>query len=162
MGESAYSTSETLWLEYLNQEGRMTSHQFPQPPVIAALHCPPFPLQVIRMPGRWLWIRDFALRNVDKAVNAESGGCTFKTWGIIPYRDPSHPIPWRAWLLSAPRCVRLFQSSPWGMPDGPWRSGTTGWWRKPLEHSSSDLKVYVGAMVKAEGRWKGCAADAVR
>lgn len=140
----------------------MTSHQFPQPPVIAALHLPAFPASGHPDARPLAEIRDFALRNVDKAVNAGVRGVYLQDLGDYPVPRSIAPYTVAGMAVIGAALRSAFPELTLGvclMAHGA---------REPLAVAEAigaqfvRLKVYVGAMVKAEGLLEGCAADAVR
>ena len=135
---------------------------FKRPIVIAALHLPPFPgsghpdAQPLRA------ITEYALRNIARAISASVQAVYLQDLGdhpVAPTVQP-HTIAGVAAIGSAVR--REFPDLTLGvclMSHGA---------REPLAIAQAigaqfvRLKVYVGAMVKAEGILQGCAHEAIQ
>ena len=134
---------------------------FPIPPVIAALHLPPFPASGHPQAQSLSAIREYALRNTALAVQAGVPALYLQDLGDHPV---ARPIPAHivAGLSAVGAAVRA------EFPDlylGVCLMGHGA--REPLAVAQAigaqfvRLKVYVGAMVKAEGLLEGCAAEAI-
>ena len=132
------------------------------PPLIAALHLPPFP-GANHPDGRSLpEIREYALRNVDAAVTAGIKAVFLQDLGDTPVA-PQVPPHITAGMSVVGAAVRAaFPELALGvclMSHGA---------REPLAVAQAigaqfvRLKVYVGVMVKAEGLLQGCAYEAVQ
>lgn len=132
------------------------------PKVIAALHLPPFP-GAGHPDGRSLaQIREYVLRNVETAVNAGVRAVYLQDLGdhpVAPHVLP-HVVAGVAAIGAAVRAA--YPDLTLGvclMSHGA---------REPLaiaqaiEAQFVRLKVYVGAMVKAEGLLQGCAYEAIQ
>lgn len=131
------------------------------PPVIAALHLPPFLASGHPAAQSIPAIRDYALRNAESAVKAGVRGLYLQDLGDHPVAPGilPHQVAGTAVIGSALR--QAFPDLYLGicfMGHGA---------KEPLAVAQSiqaqfvRLKVYVGAMVKAEGILQGCAYDAV-
>lgn len=138
----------------------MTSTRLPS--VIAALHLPPFPGAAHPDARSLREIRDYVLRNVETAVQAGVQGLYLQDLGdhpVAPQVQP-HVVAGVAAIGAAVRAAYpdLFLGVCL-MSHGA---------REPLavaqaiEAQFVRLKVYVGAMVKAEGLLQGCAYEAVQ
>ena len=132
------------------------------PPIIAALHLPPFP-GANHPDGRSLpEIRDYALRNVEAVVKAGVTGIYLQDLGDTPVA-PQVPPHITAGMAAVGAAVRAaFPQLYLGvclMSHGA---------SEPLAVAQAigaqfvRLKVYVGVMVKAEGLLQGCAYEAVQ
>lgn len=139
----------------------MTQHA-PLPKIIAALHLPPFPASGHpdrkSIPG----IRDFALRNSELAVRAGIRALVLQDLGDHPVSRPIPPHIIAGMAVIGSEIREEFPELTLGislMGHGA---------REPLAIAQAvgakfvRLKVYVGAMVKAEGLLEGCAAEAVQ
>jgi len=132
------------------------------PSVIAALHLPPFPGAAHPDARSLREIRDYVLRNVETAVQAGVQGLYLQDLGdhpVAPHVQP-HVVAGVAAVGAAVRAA--YPDLYLGvclMSHGA---------REPLavaqaiEAQFVRLKVYVGAMVKAEGLLQGCAYEAVQ
>jgi membrane complex biogenesis BtpA family protein len=134
----------------------------PQPKIIAALHLPPFPGSGHPDAQSLPAIREFALRNTAAAVRAGVRGLYLQDLGDHPV---ARPIPEHitAGVAAVGAALRA------EFPDlylGICLMGHGA--REPLaiaqaiEAQFVRLKVYVGAMIKAEGLLQGCSAEAVQ
>ncbi len=132
-----------------------------RPIVIAALHLPPFPASAHPAAQSIPAITDYALRNTARAVKAGVRAAYLQDLGDHPVapRIQPHTVAGMAAVGSAVR--REFPGLALGiclMSHGA---------REPLAVAQAigaqfvRLKVYVGAMVKAEGLLQGCAYEAV-
>lgn len=132
------------------------------PKVIAALHLPPFPGAAHPDARSMREIRDYVLRNVETAVQAGVEGLYLQDLGDHPVAP--HVLPHVvAGVAAVGAAVRA------AYPDlylGVCLMSHGA--REPLavaqaiEAQFVRLKVYVGAMVKAEGLLQGCAYEAVQ
>lgn len=132
------------------------------PKVIAALHLPPFPGAAHPDSRSMAQIREYVLRNVETVVNAGVQGLYLQDLGdhpVAPHVLP-HVVAGVAAVGAAVRAAYpdLFLGVCL-MSHGA---------REPLAIAQAigaqfvRLKVYVGAMVKAEGLLQGCAYEAVQ
>ena len=132
------------------------------PKIIAALHLPPFP--ATGHPDRKMMqeIREFSLRNTEMAVKAGIQAMILQDLGDHPVSRsiPSHIIAGMSVIGS---WIRE------DFPDLEIGISLLGHGaREPLAIAQAiaakfvRLKVYVGAMVKAEGLLEGCAAEAIQ
>lgn len=132
------------------------------PKVIAALHLPPFPASGHLDRKSMQAIREFALRNTEMAFRAGIQALFLQDLGDHPV---SRPIP--SHIVA---CMSVIGS--WirqEFPDLQLGISLLGHGaREPLAIAQAigarfvRLKVYVGAMVKAEGLLEGCAAEAIQ
>ncbi len=131
-------------------------------PIVAALHLPPFPGSGHPDAKSMLEIRDYALRNTEMAVKAGIENLYIQDLGDHPVARPipPHIIAGTAVIGAAIR--NEFPHLHLGiclMGHGA---------REPLAIAQAigaqyvRLKVYVGAMIKAEGLLEGCAAEAIQ
>ncbi|MCX6053363.1 MAG: hypothetical protein NTZ74_00320 [Chloroflexi bacterium] len=139
----------------------MSTCPAPVPSVIAALHLPPFPASSHPDAKTFSGIRDFALRNIHMALSAGIGAIALQDLGEHPV---ARPIP--AHIIAGVAVVGAWIREEF--PDltlGVSLLGHGG--REPLAIAQAigaqfvRIKVYVGAMVKAEGLLEGCAAEAI-
>ena len=132
------------------------------PKIIAALHLPPFPASGYPDRKSIQDIRDFALRNTEMAVQAGISALALQDLGDHPV---SRPIP--AHIIAGMAVIgsEIREEFP-KLTLGISLMGHGA--REPLAIAQAvgakfvRLKVYVGAMVKAEGLLEGCAAEAVQ
>lgn len=140
----------------------MPESNFPNPPIIAALHLPPFQASAHPDAKTINEICDYALRNTEMAVNAGITGLYIQDLGDHPVARPipAHIIAGVAVVGAAIR--KEFPHLKLGiclLGHGA---------KEPLAIAQAigaqyvRLKVYVGAMVKAEGLLEGCAAEAIQ
>ncbi len=140
----------------------MSESFIPDPPVIAALHLPPFPASAHPDARSITEIRDYALRNAEMAVKAGINGLYLQDLGDHPVARPipPHVIAGVAVVGTAIRAE--FPHLKLGvclMGHGA---------KEPLAIAQAidahfvRLKVYVGTMVKAEGLLEGCASEAIQ
>ncbi len=138
------------------------SRAFPIPKIIAALHLPPFPASGHPDRKSMQEIRTFALRNAVLAVKAGIAALALQDLGDHPVSRPirEHTIAGMAVIGSSIRAE---------FPDLVLGISLLGHGaREPLAIAQAigarfvRLKVYVGAMVKAEGLLEGCAAEAIQ
>jgi membrane complex biogenesis BtpA family protein len=134
----------------------------PIPKIIAALHLPPFPASGHPDRKSMQDIRAFALRNTELAAKAGIGALALQDLGDHPVSRPipEHIIAGMAVIGSSIRAE---------FPDLALGISLLGHGaREPLAIAQAigarfvRLKVYVGAMVKAEGLLEGCAAEAIQ
>jgi uncharacterized protein len=139
----------------------MISTSFPSPFVIGALHLPPFPASGHPDAHSLAAIRDYALRNTALAVQGGVPALYLQDLGDHPVARPipPHIVAGVAAIGAAVRAE---------FPElylGVCLMGHGA--REPLAIAQAigaqfvRLKVYVGAMVKAEGLLEGCAAEAI-
>ena len=132
------------------------------PKIIAALHLPPFPGSNHPDRRSMAEIRDYALRNVEFAVQAGLTGLYLQDLGDHPIAPqvPTHVIAGMSAVGAAVRAA--FPEINLGiclMSHGA---------REPLAIAQAigaqfvRIKVYVGVMIKAEGMLQGCAYEAVQ
>ncbi len=132
------------------------------PRIIAALHLPPFPSSGHPDRQSLQNIRDFALRNTEKAVNAGIRALFLQDLGDHPVARPipEHIITGMSVIGS--QVHTAFPELELGI------SLLGHGAREPLAIAQAigarfvRLKVYVGVMVKAEGLLEGCAAEAIQ
>ncbi|MBE0686223.1 MAG: hypothetical protein IH585_09500 [Anaerolineaceae bacterium] len=138
------------------------THNQSIPRIIAALHLPPFPGSGHPDRKSMHAIREFALRNTDVAVRAGIQALFLQDLGEHPV---SRPIP-------APIVADMSVVGSWirqEFPNLQLGISLLGHGAKePLAIAQAigakfvRLKVYVGAMIKAEGLLEGCAAEAIQ
>ncbi len=132
------------------------------PKIIAALHLPPFPGSAHPDARSMEHIHDYVLRNVETAVSAGVHGLYLQDLGdhpVAPHVQP-HVVAGVAAIGAAVRAA--YPDLALGvclMSHGA---------REPLAVAQAigaqfvRLKVFVGAMVKAEGLLQGCAYEAIQ
>ncbi len=138
------------------------SNSQPIPKVIAALHLPPFPGSAHPDRKTMSEIRDFASRNCEMANRAGIQAILLQDLGDHPV---SRPIP--PHIIAGVTAIGSWICDQF--PELQLGVSLLGHGAKePLAIAQSigakfvRLKVYVGAMVKAEGILEGCAAEAVQ
>ena len=138
------------------------THNQSIPKIIAALHLPAFPGSGHPDRKSMQAIRAFALRNTEMAVRAGIQALFLQDLGDHPV---SRPIP--AHILAGMSVVGSWIRQEF--PDLQLGISLMGHGaREPLAIAQAigaqfvRLKVYVGAMVKAEGLLEGCAAEAIQ
>jgi membrane complex biogenesis BtpA family protein len=138
------------------------THNRSIPKIIAALHLPPFPGSGHPDRKSIQEIREFALRNTEMAARAGIQALFLQDLGDHPV---SRPIP--AHIVAGMSVVGSWIRQEF--PDLQLGISLLGHGaREPLAIAQSigarfvRLKVYVGAMVKAEGLLEGCAAEAIQ
>lgn len=138
------------------------THNQSIPKIIAALHLPPFPGSGYPDRKSMQDIRGFALRNTEMAIRAGIQALFLQDLGDHPV---SRPIP--AHIIADMSVVGSWIRQEF--PDLQLGISLLGHGaREPLAIAQAiganfvRLKVYVGAMVKAEGLLEGCAAEAIR
>ena len=134
----------------------------PIPKIIAALHLPPFPGSGHPDRKSMHEIREFALRNTEMAARAGIQALFLQDLGDHPV---SRPIPTH--IVAGMSVVGSWIRQEF--PDLQLGISLLGHGaREPLAIAQAvgakfvRLKVYVGAMVKAEGLLEGCAAEAIQ
>ena len=138
------------------------THNLSIPKIIAALHLPPFPGSGHPDRKPMQVIREFALRNTDMAVRAGIQALFLQDLGDHPV---SRPIPSHIVADMSGVGSWIRQEFP-ELQLGISLLGHGA--REPLAIAQAigakfvRLKVYVGAMVKAEGLLEGCAAEAIQ
>ncbi len=139
----------------------MTS-QIGLPRIIAALHLPPFPASGHPERKPLVEIRDFSVRNIEKAFKAGITAFLLQDLGDQPVARPIPPHIIAGMAVIGSQLRAEFPQIQLGislMGHGA---------REPLAIAQAigasfvRLKVYVGAMVKAEGLLEGCAAEAIQ
>lgn len=142
----------------------MTNELFDlKPPIIiAALHLPPFPASAHPDAQPISKIVDYAVRNVARAVKAGVKAAYLQDLGDHPVSPAVQPHTLAGMVAVGSALRREFSDLVLGvclMSHGA---------REPLAIAQAidaqfvRLKVYVGAMVKAEGLLQGCAYEAVQ
>jgi hypothetical protein len=138
------------------------THNQSIPKIIAALHLPPFPGSGHPDRKSMQAIREFTLRNTEKAVRAGIQALFLQDLGDHPV---SRPIP--AHIVAGMSVVGSWIRQEF--PDLQLGISLLGHGaREPLAIAQAiganfvRLKVYVGAMIKAEGLLEGCAAEAIQ
>lgn len=130
--------------------------------IIAALHLPPFPASANPAAQPIIAITDHALRNAGKAVKAGVPALYLQDLGDYPVAPSIQPHTVAGMAVVGAAVRREFPDLILGvclMSHGA---------REPLAIAQAvgarfvRLKVYVGAMVKAEGVLQGCAYEAVQ
>jgi uncharacterized protein len=132
------------------------------PHIIAALHLPPFPGSAHPAARTLAEIREFALRNTETALQAGVGAVYLQDLGDHPVSRTSQPhiLAGMSAVASAVRaafpelCLGISLMS--NGAEAPLAAA------QAAEAQFVRLKVYVGAMVKAEGIVEGCAHEAVQ
>ena len=131
------------------------------PKVIAALHLPPLPGSSHPDRKSMVEIRDFALRNSEMAVQAGIQALFIQDLGDHPVARPIPPH-----VIAGVSAVGIWIHDQF--PELQLGVSLLGHGAKePLAIAQAigacfvRLKVYVGAMVKAEGILEGCAAEAI-
>ena len=132
------------------------------PAIIAALHLPPFPASGNPDAQSLPAIADYALRNVERAVKAGVSALYVQDLGDYPIAPTVQPHTVAGMAAVGAAVRREFSQLTLGvclMSHGA---------REPLAVAQAigaqfvRLKVYVGAMVKAEGVLEGCAYESVQ
>jgi membrane complex biogenesis BtpA family protein len=138
------------------------THNQSIPKITAALHLPPFPGSGHPKRKSMQEIREFALRNTEMAVRAGIQALFLQDLGDHPV---SRPIP--AHIIAGMSVIGIWIRQEF--PDLQLGISLLGHGaREPLAIAQAigakfvRLKVYVGAMVKAEGLLEGCAAEAIQ
>jgi hypothetical protein len=138
------------------------THNQSIPKITAALHLPPFPGSGHPKRKSMQEIREFALRNTEMAVRAGIQALFLQDLGDHPV---SRPIP--AHIIAGMSVIGSWIRQEF--PDLQLGISLLGHGaREPLAIAQAigakfvRLKVYVGAMVKAEGLLEGCAAEAIQ
>jgi hypothetical protein len=138
------------------------THNQSIPKITAALHLPPFPGSGHPKRKSMQEIREFALRNTEIAVRAGIQALFLQDLGDHPV---SRPIP--AHIIAGMSVIGSWIRQEF--PDLQLGISLLGHGaREPLAIAQAigakfvRLKVYVGAMVKAEGLLEGCAAEAIQ
>ena len=134
----------------------------PNPKVIAALHLPPFPGSAHPDRKSMSEIRDFASRNCEMAIKAGIQAILLQDLGDHPVSRPISPH-----IIAGVTAIGNWIGDQF--PDLQLGVSLLGHGAKePLAIAQAigarfvRLKVYVGAMVKAEGVLEGCAAEAIQ
>ncbi len=132
------------------------------PKVIAALHLPPLPGSAHPDRKTMQQIRDFALRNCEMALQAGIKSLILQDLGDHPFTRPIPPH-----IITGVTVVGSWIHDQF--PEMQLGVSLLGHGAKePLAIAQAigarfvRLKVYVGAMVKAEGLLEGCAAEAIQ
>ncbi|HSM23266.1 MAG TPA: BtpA/SgcQ family protein [Anaerolineaceae bacterium] len=132
------------------------------PKVIAALHLPPLPGSAHPDRKTMLEIRDFALRNSEMALQAGIQAIFLQDLGDHPVARPISPH-----IIAGVTAVGYYIHDQF--PELQLGISLLGHGAKePLAIAQAigarfvRLKVYVGAMLKAEGLLEGCAAEAIQ
>lgn len=139
----------------------MTQHA-PLPKIIAALHLPPFPASGHPYRKSMQEMRDFALRNTELAVKAGIRALALQDLGDHPVSRPIPPHVIAGMAVIGSHIRDEFPALELGV------SLLGHGAREPIAIAQAigakfvRLKVYVGAMVKAEGLLEGCAAEALQ
>lgn len=136
--------------------------KFEIPRIMAALHLPPLPASAHPDRKSMQEIREFALRNTEMAVKAGIHALILQDLGDHPV---SRPIP--PHIIAGVSVVGTWIREQY--PELALGISLLGHGaREPLAIAQAigakfvRLKVYVGAMVKAEGLLEGCAAEAIQ
>ena len=130
--------------------------------IIAAIHLPPFPGSAHPDAKSISEIRDYALRNIEMAVNTGIQAFYLQDLGDHPVQRPipAHIIAGMAVVGAAIR--ENFPQITLGiclMGHGAKEPIALA---QAIDAQFVRLKVYVGAMVKAEGILEGCASEAIQ
>jgi uncharacterized protein len=137
-----------------------TTHTLPD--VIAALHLPPFPGSAHPQARSLPQIREFALRNTAAAVEAGVQSIYLQDLGDHPVSRRAQPHI-TAGMAAVSASVRAaFPKLHLGiclMSHGAEEALAVA---QAVEAQFVRLKVYVGAVIKAEGLLEGCAYDAIQ
>lgn len=140
----------------------MPEFNFPTPPILAALHLPPFPASGHPDAKTMAEIRDYALRNTEMAVKAGINGLYLQDLGDHPVVRPIPPHVIAGVAVVGTAIREEFPQLKLGiclMGHGA---------KEPLAVAQAigaqyvRLKVYIGVMVKTEGLLEGCAAEAIQ
>ena len=132
------------------------------PRIIAALHLPPFPGSTNPERKTISEISDFALRNVENAVKTGVDAIILQDLGEHPFSKDIQPYITASITAVGAKVKANFPDLELGIS----LLGNSS--REPLAIAQAigarfiRLKVYVGAMVKAEGIIEGCAAEAIQ
>ncbi len=135
---------------------------FKRPIVIAALHLPPFPASAHPDAKSVSVIAEYALRNVARAVHAGVRAVYLQDLGDYPVAPTVQPHTVAGMAVVGSAVHREFPDLALGM------CLMSHGGREPLAIAQAigaqfvRLKVYVGAMVKAEGILQGCAHEAIQ
>ncbi len=133
-----------------------------KPLVIAALHLPAFPASRHPDAKPLAAIFDYAVRNISRAVEAGVGAVYLQDLGETPHAPAPQPHTIAGMAALGALVRREFPELPLGIC----LIGHGA--REPLAIAQAigaqfvRLKVYVGAMVKAEGILEGCAYEAIQ
>ncbi len=132
------------------------------PRIIAALHLPPFPGSTNSERKTLSEISNFALRNVENAVKAGVDAIILQDLGEHPFSKDIQPYITASITAVGAKVRANFPDLDLGIS----LLGNSA--KEPLAIAQAigasfiRLKVYVGAMVKAEGIIEGCAAEAIQ
>jgi len=132
------------------------------PRIIAALHLPPFPGSLNAERKTMAEVTDFALRNVENALKAGINAVILQDLGEHPFSKDIQPYITAGIAAIGTRIRANFPDLELGIS----LLGNSA--KEPLAIAQAiggsfvRLKVYVGAMVKAEGVIEGCAAEAIQ
>ncbi len=132
------------------------------PPIIAALHLPPFPASANPDALSMAQIRDFALRNAEKAVKAGITSLYLQDLGDHPVQHPIPPHIIAGMSVIGAAIRREYPHLSLGLSFMGHGAKEPLAVAQAIEAQFVRLKVYVGAMVKAEGLLQACAAEAVQ
>lgn len=133
-----------------------------RPTVIAALHLPPTPASNHPFAQSVDQIREFALRNTEKAVKAGVPALYIQDLGDFPLSPEPQPHTVAMMAAVGAEIRNAFPSLVLGVCMMSHAS------REPLAIAQAikaqfvRIKVYVGTMIKAEGLVHGCAYDAIQ
>jgi hypothetical protein len=136
--------------------------KFEIPRIMAALHLPPLPASAHPDRKSMQEIREFALRNTEMAVKASIQALILQDLGDHPVSRPIPPHIIAGMSVVGSQIRETFPDLALGI------SLLGHGAREPLAIAQAidakfvRLKVYVGAMVKAEGLLEGCAVEAIQ
>jgi len=136
-------------------------HPFQSPLIIAALHLPPFPGSHHPEQKPLTDIVDYALRNTESAVKAGIPALYLQDLGDHPWSKRAQPRTVAMMSVVGARVRQEFPDLMLGiclMSHGAIEPIAIA---QAIQAQFVRLKVYVGAMVKAEGILEGCAHEAI-
>ena len=133
-----------------------------RPAIIAALHLPPMPASQHPAAQTVQAITDIALRNAEKAVRAGVPALYLQDLGDFPLSPDPQPHAVAMMSVVGAAIRKEFPSIVLGVCMMSHAAKEPLAIAQAIQAQFVRIKVYVGAMVKAEGVIEGCAYDAVQ